>query len=136
VDGQVPNYPSLASKLLCLLHNVTLHVWLLMLCCIHSLPFYCISICGFFFFGLIIKLPLNFDICFKFTPIFSKVAILHCNVSKSSLEFCMDLELCGGDLEWKFSSSSYLGHCHTVLGLNFYEGFHRNITFETITIVW
>ncbi|KGN61195.1 auxin response factor 19 [Cucumis sativus] len=25
VDGQVPNYPSLASKLLCLLHNVTLH---------------------------------------------------------------------------------------------------------------
>ncbi|KAK2646197.1 hypothetical protein Ddye_021392 [Dipteronia dyeriana] len=25
VDGQIPNYPNLASKLLCLLHNVTLH---------------------------------------------------------------------------------------------------------------
>lgn len=26
VDGQIPNYPNLPSKLLCLLHNVTLHV--------------------------------------------------------------------------------------------------------------
>ncbi|RYQ83880.1 hypothetical protein Ahy_B10g102758 isoform B [Arachis hypogaea] len=25
VDGQIPNYPNLPSKLLCLLHNVTLH---------------------------------------------------------------------------------------------------------------
>lgn len=26
VDAQIPNYPNLPSKLLCLLHNVTLHV--------------------------------------------------------------------------------------------------------------
>ncbi|QHO23881.1 Auxin response factor [Arachis hypogaea] len=26
MDGQIPNYPNLPSKLLCLLHNVTLHV--------------------------------------------------------------------------------------------------------------
>ncbi|XLS81673.1 hypothetical protein HN51_047504, partial [Arachis hypogaea] len=25
MDGQIPNYPNLPSKLLCLLHNVTLH---------------------------------------------------------------------------------------------------------------
>ncbi|CAL5337648.1 unnamed protein product [Camellia sinensis] len=25
VDSQIPNYPNLPSKLLCLLHNVTLH---------------------------------------------------------------------------------------------------------------
>lgn len=28
VDAQIPNYPNLPSKLLCLLHNVTLHVGL------------------------------------------------------------------------------------------------------------
>ena len=26
VDAQIPNYPNLPSKLLCVLHNVTLHV--------------------------------------------------------------------------------------------------------------
>ena len=33
VDAQIPNYPNLPSKLLCLLLSVTLHVW-------HYLPFY------------------------------------------------------------------------------------------------
>jgi len=36
VDGHVPSYPNLPSKLICLLHNVTLHV-----ICSYA-PFYCL----------------------------------------------------------------------------------------------
>lgn len=42
VDGHVPSYPNLPSKLICLLHNVTLHV----IC--SCAPFYCLLLDHFF----------------------------------------------------------------------------------------
>jgi hypothetical protein len=48
VDGHVPSYPNLPSKLICLLHNVTLHV----IC--SCAPFYCLLLDHFFWLNRII----------------------------------------------------------------------------------